>query len=426
MLAPSGEAVAILAFYSQYPRQRFTVQNHRELSKYNEELFSTIWLGGHRRDPLPTTPVRTAPRPFSGSDLTSVNHIPGPCTPEQGVATTALNKALNLSHLHDKLNENVPDSPTLGSSSPDVICTPSLSRKDDYDDVLCFLSRYERQPDQVKRESMATELTHPSEPEDENVVAAQVDAALLLWAQALNFDALYIVHLDPDRLRLSDEELEAGGMNMSVLASIGLPKSKALDVAIHLKALRAPNTATLLTHDEELHCSRTFLMPLTVRQDEPVEWATEGVIFGGYRRMVRELVDSDSLGMDPTEIRTLHRLCRILRKTLDINDSPSHTRINSGKLSSRYPANEAKEFDIPTPSARYPANEAMEVDVPRPFVQLKPSSSLQDFLSGTESPQPFGQFSRVLQPSRSLQDLLAGTTMLRSATRRSSRSLQLE
>lgn len=202
--------------------------------------------------------------------------------------------------------------------------------------------------------------------------------------------------MEPIRVGLPDAELEAGAMTMRMVASTGLGRDKQLSIAMHLAALRSPRDIQIMDTPTMEYYARGFAIPVLSNLEEIVDRATEGIVFGGFRRFPKgtyDLMKVDSMGFTHEEFRKLHSLRGIIVRTMMLEDQfidgrPSRAHEDSS-LPSAFSSMPPK-LGIPTVSprlspSRYLANEAKEVEVPE-SLSKPPSSSRMDN-SHQEGPQ---------------------------------------
>jgi hypothetical protein len=294
-------------------------------------------------------------RPFSGSDLTSVDQNARPCTPEPGLvrgpapwkmsAKDLANRLYHQDRVADQKEEfNTPDSPTLGSGfeTPPRSIGNHLSTRDSFGNLGG--SRF--RPIRDLTQSIPSGFAAPYSQEHLDY-RIEANFAVELWAKRLCFDVIYVVELIPTANFLSDEELkQPGGMETRLLTSYGLTSDLVLDIGLHLAILRSKGDATVWENNSIEGYSRGLLMPLTMSGNEHSEKCSSGVIFGAFRKM--KDISVNTAGITGSELERLvsvgWMLESIVRKGSQ-SRRPSHANSEPPpSLFENYPANEATEI----------------------------------------------------------------------------------
>jgi hypothetical protein len=338
-------------------------KNHKQLS-LNGMNFQP------QREITPESPTREyqpfddlPPRPFSGSDLTSVDNVPHPCTPDSGYIATERGSSItaeDITSFFNKYGGSTGSEAVSNSSLPDDspipkkmredmslfqhdLETPAIQGGEDSVPSTGLLTAHPSQIFEYDRATVASVSTDDSG--DDLAVELQTEArfAAEFWAKNIGFDAVYAVELKPRRSHLSDAELKApGGMRVRILVSCGLNDGVDIDVPIHLQALRARGAITY-ENDSGDGYSRGFMMSM-VPERAFKQSKSRGIVFGAFRKAPKD--GSILPNLSSSEIDRLSQACMVLRDILYKSSSsgcPSRSRSEPPSSPSAYPANEAVE-----------------------------------------------------------------------------------
>ena len=292
-----------------------------------------------------------SPRPFSASDLTSLDLHP-PNTPthsefnwddeelrRRGLEATVEN-FMALSDI-DCAEEYDPtlDTPLIELSDPsEAGSSPTMvgSEKSAVTESL---------PSTHNTPSISTTLSSRiGSPNDDPMAEAAFSCSFL--AQHLDYDLVYAVEITPVRRFMDEEELLAdGGLQKRLLVAYGLEHPLDLDSKVHIDVLRSRGYNAWENKQpkhEEGEFESGCLIALT-HNPGPRRLRTSGIVFGAFRKLkyengglVRQNVELGKL------LDAAMALKEILMKAPSVRAKPK--RSNTTPSTSRaYPANEATE-----------------------------------------------------------------------------------
>lgn len=329
-------------------------------------------LGGEEgiRNSLTCPP--TSPRPFSSSDLTSVEDMARFCTPEPDSemyddifhprdATATCGKASAkpsdlkqdqkssdlVCLIAQESGQSVP--PILGymgeieTLQEDIVTIDTSS----LDDISRFDTLNGPKPvsPQNRRGSMSSISTNITV-SDVETFDSQVEAefAAAFWAQNLGFDTIYAVEIFPNRPFMTDEELKApGGMGSRLVVSYGLGDDVSFTMSMHLQALR---TAGGVIWDDDGNYPgeyrRGFMMALA--HDKAVlQNRSKGLVFGAFRKTPKD--GNPAAIITTSDIERLRESAIVLKRILlkPLKDRQRYCQTEPSSPSG-FPADEAIEI----------------------------------------------------------------------------------
>ncbi|KAI9746143.1 MAG: hypothetical protein M1818_000824 [Claussenomyces sp. TS43310] len=260
--------------------------------------------------------VPVSPRPFSSSDLTSVEDMPRCCTPE-----TPSNIPVDLTLLRD--TELADQGASADSSMPSVLSDQYFKTTDSgYTSARIAVSGTTAPPEssnqdqKVQHETSIAGIVFPKDDTQNDSINGGVSAshicqacinsvysdittgntesldthveagfAAAFWARNLGFDTVYAVEICPSQALMTDKELKApGGMLMRLVVSYGLEEDVSFSASMHLQALR---TTGVVIWDDDGSCPgeyrRGFMMALAYDKAVPQD-RSRGLIFGAFRK----------------------------------------------------------------------------------------------------------------------------------------------
>lgn len=288
--------------------------------------------------------IELSPRPFSSSDLTSLNNHP-PNTPnaslwngcEQAIPKFELTVEdfLSLTDL-DCAEPTEADRSATGAHQP-------WSSEGDVDSSTKSPISSTRHGSISTDGSSHSSLTRSSREVRKSLAEAAFSCSFT--AQSLGYDLVYAAEVKPNSPYLTDEELSHPGMTeVKILVAYGLNKKTQLNADLHLQALRSQGYHTIghnpghIYQDDEFE--RGYLIPLT--EDEgPREKCRSGVVFCAYRRPRTQEFSPPHQSVEVKKLigagKALHRILK------------------------RAAERQGPNRPLPVPLRAFPAHEAVEV-----------------------------------------------------------------
>jgi hypothetical protein len=346
------------------PKHKGFGKNHKQLSLNTSSLQSNC---GEITPDSPTCGYQSldfSHRPFSGSDLTSVDNVPHPCTPESGYNPIGRESSITgedfstfFNQFEDTAGSGVGNHSSQSLDSPELTRlyeeTPLLSHDRrspivmDDEGLVLSTDLPTSNPYQTSRHDSATiDSVSTGSSGNNQAVNPQTEAkfAAEFWAKNLGFDAVYAVELRPRKPFMTDAELKSpGGMRIRILISYGLVDGVDIDIPIHLQALRARDAITY-ENDSGDGYSRGFMMSM-VPENAFKQSRSRGVVFGAFRKAPKD--GSVLPNLSSAEIDRLSNACGVLKNILykpNSSECPSRSQSEPPSSPSAYPANEAIEL----------------------------------------------------------------------------------
>lgn len=378
--------------------EHFPFRHSNGFDKNHKHLFPPVGpntFTGNKEDAAHGSPIfrNVPPRPFSGSDLTSVDGNPHPNSPAESIFDDA---SLSFTRPQEIIEHTLsldisafqmPTSETDTSSPVNHVPSRSVSQN------VGGCSRNVSQKSRSRRDLIATRRTinknlssgstetqesfkifsaAPSPAttmtthslissrvsslefmETEKCVVA--DYAAMLAANKLNFDRIYAAEFTPKKAHSTTDELLNGGMNVRILGSHNCPPDTKLDVAFHLHVLRSRGGAIKWQDVDALPGAQTkgFLMRLSSGNHQGVskECISKGIVYGAFR--TAPLNAGESSEITNQEQIGLIEAANAMRTILFDKPTRKEAPITNGQLSPpispdtmAFPANEAKEVGI--------------------------------------------------------------------------------
>lgn len=296
-----------------------------------------------------------SPRPFSSSDITSLNLQPVNTprnsvmvgTSEVQTSNVTIEAFLALSdedcierlELDSTGNEN---SDIPSQSLPLIDLSPSQAqtlRSDEAENQRSLIVR--PRPLQIKAGIRAAALSDYSQ--DPTDVQAAVAFACHYLATNLGFDLIYVAEIIPKRLGMSDKELLApGGIEKRVLAAHGVVKPLDLSSPVHLEVLRTRGGFDYALNSKEYNDDEFelgYLIPLHTELGA-LRLRSSGLVVGAYKKRGRDdgdvnrKVEADKLRQSAEDLKPV-----FLKAT--------HLQLQRSSTPNPYPANEAVEIGHP-------------------------------------------------------------------------------
>jgi hypothetical protein len=302
------------------------------------------------------------PRPFSASDLTSLNPHPpnSPVLPSQdGLLHT--NSDLTMEDFMS-LSDNdcaEQESPLIDLSTP----MEETNKSKISDGQSLALPPFSR----LTISSISTMTGQSRESTDPMAEAA---FACSFSAQSLGYDLIYVVEIKPSRPNMTSKELFApGGVRKRILVAYGLDRPMELSTEMHIRVLRSKGYQAWENHRADYgngEYQSGYLIPLHT-ESVPYRKRSSGLVFGAFRRPKLAQVD-DSVPEVPVEDTQRLLDAAMALKNILLKQPNVRRRLKRSKTEptspNRYLANEAvevgKDLVDKTPE-RYPAGEAAEV-----------------------------------------------------------------
>jgi hypothetical protein len=330
------------------------------------------------------------PRPFSGSDLTSVDDNPHLNTPEEWEFRNAM---LSCSKTRDIIEHIASlDSSAFQFRAPGTSVSDPAKRAPSpevwSEGNSCHMTNTQKEFLAMHRaanrnhgsgstqtqdsclsplftistaSTVATHTSFSSQMSDlhfaQTEIRAKLDFAAKSAAHALKFDRVYAVELTHTKSFPTKDELTNDGMSMRILGSYNCPEDTKLDIGIHKHVIRCKGGAIKWQDADALPGAPTkgFLMRLTSNspQGHPRRYHTEGIVYGAFRTAPLEAGESAEI-TDEEQIRlieTAKPMKKILLKKLvmredTIRDGQPSVHDNTNTRPVGFPANEAHAVDI--------------------------------------------------------------------------------
>jgi len=328
------------------------------------------------------------PRPFSGSDLTSVDGNPHPNTPAEWEFRNAM---LSCSKTRDIIEHIASlDSSAFQFQAPGTSISDLAKRAPSPEawskGNACHMTNTQKELLAMHRaanrnhgsgstqtqdsclspivsistaDTVTTHTSFSSQMSDlqfaQTEIRAKVDFAAKFAAHALKFDRVYAVELTHTKSFPTKDELTNDGMNVRILGSHNCPEDTKLDIGIHMHVIRCKGGAIKWQDVDALPGAPTkgFLMRLTSNslQGLPRRYHTEGIVYGAFRTAPLEAGESAEI-TDEEQIRlieTAKAMKKVLLKKLvmredTIRDGQASAHDNTEPVG--FPANEAHAVDI--------------------------------------------------------------------------------
>ena len=309
------------------------------------------------------------PRPFSASDITSLNPHP-PNTPVLYSQEASLLAGLDLTV------ENFMSLSDNDCAEQDLI---DLSTPTDTSEISKIKQRRGLAPQasssRLTMSSISTMMTSQSRESSDSLAEAAFSCSST--AQSLGYDLIYVVDIKPTRPFTSDDELFGpGGVQKRMIVAYGLNRPMELSGEMHVKVLRSRGYQAWENHKatyDNGEYQSGILVPIQT-ENGPYRKRSSGLVFGAFRQP--KLVDVDGF-VPPTseEIQKLLDSAAVLKDILVKKQSPSPRRSpKRSKTGSTSPhgrfANEAFEVQkhiLDETPEKYPAGEAHKVGRHSPF-----------------------------------------------------------
>ena len=370
-----------------------------------------------------------SPRPFSASDLTSLNlHPPNtPLNQSQDLSS----HSYNYSELTVENFLSLSDNDCAEQDSPPLIDLSTPEKQ---------LKKTKKKKRQRLTPPVSSRLTIPSistmdtsESRDSKNPKVQAALACAGFARKLGFDLMYVLAIQPIRSSMTEQELFApGGVQTNLMVVYGLKKRMDFDPILHINVLRGRGYQSITDKDATLDNGDYrvgVLIPLQTDNEVPVMKRSTGLIFAAYRLPRPSEIGQPLRKESQERIKELKDAALALKHILlgESEDRRSPRKFNSEPSSpKRYLANEAQEVGkhlldetperyfsdeaveserwapelekTPTFQSRYPAGEAIEVghflrdDIPDRYLDNEATEvtkpSLESTKSLNEAPQP--------------------------------------
>ena len=337
-------------------------KNHKQLSIRSDLKY--ISFDGNLTTPDSDAFQLPSPRPFSASDLTSLNPHP-PNTP------IIVSQDLSSRNYSDLTVENFlslsdfdcaePDSPPLiDLSSPEEQTRKSKRKKK---------QRRARVSSRLTTSSVSSMYTCRSrKSKDPRVQAALACAG---FAQRLGFDLMYVLEIHPTKPSMTDQELFAPrAIQTNLLVVYGLEKRMEFSAELHIKVLRGRGYQSIADQDATVESGDFrigYLIPIQTENDAPVRKRSSGLVFAAFKRPnpheVGQPVQRQTVEQAAELKGAAMKLKRILLSESDSRGSPRKFKSESSSPK-RYLANEAREVGkhlLDETSGGYFVDEAVEV-----------------------------------------------------------------
>jgi hypothetical protein len=296
------------------------------------------------------------PRPFSASDLTSLNPHP-PNSP------VLLGQEASLHTISDLTVENfmsLSDNDCAEQESPLIdLSTP----EGEYNQLRMRAGQNLAPPPSLRltQSSISTMMTRESQRFKDPLAEAAFSCSFS--AQNLGYDLIYVVEIKPSKPLMTDKELFApGGLQKRIVAAYGLDRPMELATEMHINVLRSRGVQIWenrdATYDNGEFLSG-YLLPLPT-ETGPIRKRSSGLVFGAFKRpKLVEVGPPDKITAE--EMTSLMDAANTLRDIL-LKPPNVHRLLKRSNTE-------------PTSQDRYPANEAVEVQVGRnPLAHSRRSS----------------------------------------------------
>lgn len=330
---PSSSGSGAAALLRNHPRgfgknlKQLSVNSGHDLSSFNELI-----------TPDSAGFVAPSPRPFSSSDLTSLDPHP--------FNTPNTSAADGFEHMLPSLDltvESFMSLTDLDLAEPEIN-SPSSPLID-----------LESPPSKDKHASISTDMSSAFSGSQrwyrDSAFMAEAAFSCSFTAQSLGYDLVYAARVKPARVSMTEEEiLQPGGVTVNIVVAYGLKKRLDLCGQTHLRVLRSSGYETIehvpgyQYQDDEYEIGHMIRL---TDDDRPREQRRSGIVFGAFRKpRPTQLVQLDTPPRASVEIQKLmtaaNALSTILTKSLE-REKPM------------------KALTWPSTPNDYPANEAVEV-----------------------------------------------------------------
>ena len=343
------------------------------------------------------------PRPFSASDLTSLNPLP-PNTPVLLSQDDSFQSNMDLTvenfmSLSDNDCAEQESSPLIDLSTP----------KDESNEGKTRVEQSLGPPSPSSRlntSSISTMMTGESHESSDPMAEAAFSCSFS--AQSLGYDLIYVVEIKPSRPFMTEKELFApGGLQKRILVAYGLDRPMELSIDMHIRALRSRGYQAWENHTatyENGEYQAGVLIPLQT-ESTPYRKRSSGLVFGAFRRP--KLVEiGDGVHTPAEDIQRLvdaaTALEDILLKQPNSRRSPRKNN-NETKSPNRYPTNKAVKLQnhLNEMQDRFPNSKAAKEgryspvsNKPAPQERCPASKAAKDrkhLLDQTPDPYPAGE-----------------------------------
>lgn len=298
-----------------------------------------------------------SPRPFSASDLTSLDPHP-PNTPIQSLINGELPKppqldltVENFMSLTDlDCAEESPDSTPSQSSSLLNYASPNTEFTSSPTAISSPISPHltvssistttsSRSGRSAIRASKSSDRIAPDP-------MAEAAFSCAFSAQSLGYDLIYAVEIHPAGSFMTDEQLLApGGLRKRILCAYGLDQPLELSSEVHLRVLRCRgyelwvNSAGYQHEDGEYQSG--CLIPIKT-DGRPRKTRNSGIVFGAFRKL--KPIESGTVHSASSDVERLLDAANVLKDILLKFNVRKPRKANTEPSSpNRYPANEATE-----------------------------------------------------------------------------------
>lgn len=354
----------------------------------------------------------STPRPFSASDLTSLNPHP-PNTP------VLLSQDASFHNNFDLTVENfmsLSDNDCAEQESPliDLSTPQEVDKSETGESQTVAIPPASR----LTFDSISTAMTDQSRDKKDPMADAAFYCAEI--AQKLSYDLIYVVEIKPSRPDMTDEELLAPeGLQKKILVAYGLHKPLDLRNDVHINSLRSRGEIIWETPSalyEMGDCRSCFWISMQT-EGGPMRQRTSGLVFGAFRlpKLVEDGVRTPDISTD--EVKELKDAIEILKRILNLNQP--NGRISPKKSNSepsspkRHAANEAvrsrRHLLDKTPEP-YSAKEAVAVGS---YYSAKNAPVLEEGYPAGEATE-VGRFLRDQSPDQATEAVDVVTTSLES------------
>ncbi|TAQ85306.1 hypothetical protein B7494_g6363 [Chlorociboria aeruginascens] len=296
---------------------------------------------------------QSSPRPFSSSDITSLNIHP-PNSPSRSLGDEEDRDEQDM-HLTVEnfmsLSDNDCAEPHHHNHHQSIYAPPIRDMRTPSERAAQKLKNKDAPPQTpltslITMSKMASALTESDDTPIDPMAEAAFSCAFS--AQTLGYDLVYAVDIKPARPLMTDKELLApGGLVKKIIIAYGLIQPLELSSEIHLRVLRCRGYEAWedpRSTFEEAEYKSGFLIPLRT-EDAPRNRRTSGIVFGAFRKP--KVVQGESRIDRGTELQRLMDAAMVLKNIL--------LKSSIKKIRQKRPNTE------PTTPNCYPANEAVEV-----------------------------------------------------------------
>jgi hypothetical protein len=291
-----------------------------------------------------------SPRPFSSSDITSLNIQPtntprnsliGPIELQTSNVTIEAFLALSDEDCTERLDVDQAESDTTDMpSSPPLVNFPSSHARNlssgEANNQKSLILRPQLQhmmaipsPDALSERSHASSGTS---------VQAEVAYACHSLSKSLGYDMIYVAEVIPKQPGMSDKELVApGGIEKRILAAHGVDRPLDLSSPVHLDVLRTRGGFDYALNSKEYDDDYDigYLIPLHTELG-PLRLRSSGLVVGAYKKRGR---DDDSVSRK----EEADKLRRGAEKLKHVFLKATRLQLQRSPSPNPYPANEAVE-----------------------------------------------------------------------------------